>query len=46
MFCMDLIKMGGDQQIGATLAQGELDIIIFLRDPLTPQPHESDISAS
>ncbi|MGH4139267.1 methylglyoxal synthase [Clostridium sp.] len=37
--------MGGDQQIGAKLAQGELDMIIFLRDPLTAQPHEPDISA-
>lgn len=37
--------LGGDQQIGAKLAQGELDMIIFLRDPLTPQPHEPDISA-
>ena len=37
--------MGGDQQIGAKLAQGEMDMIIFLRDPLTPQPHEPDISA-
>ncbi|APC41340.1 MULTISPECIES: methylglyoxal synthase [Clostridium] len=37
--------LGGDQQIGAKLAQGEMDMIIFLRDPLTPQPHEPDISA-
>jgi methylglyoxal synthase len=37
--------LGGDQQIGAKLAQGELDMIIFLRDPLTVQPHEPDISA-
>ncbi|MBW9144332.1 methylglyoxal synthase [Clostridium sp. CM028] len=37
--------LGGDQQIGAKLAQEELDMIIFLRDPLTPQPHEPDISA-
>ena len=32
--------LGGDQQIGAMLANGELDLIIFLRDPLTAQPHE------
>ncbi|MBU3090674.1 methylglyoxal synthase [Clostridium sp. CF011] len=37
--------LGGDQQIGAKLAQEELDMIIFLSDPLTPQPHEPDISA-
>ena len=37
--------LGGDQQIGAMLAGGELDLIIFLRDPLTAQPHEPDVSA-
>jgi len=37
--------LGGDQQIGAKVATGELDIIIFLRDPLTAQPHEPDVSA-
>jgi len=37
--------MGGDQQIGAMLANGELDLIVFLRDPLTAQPHEPDVSA-
>ncbi len=37
--------LGGDQQIGAMLADGELDLIIFLRDPLTAQPHEPDVSA-
>ena len=36
---------GGDQQIGAMLANGDLDLIIFLRDPLTAQPHEPDVSA-
>lgn len=37
--------LGGDQQIGARLAQGEMDFIIFLRDPLTAQPHEPDVTA-
>ena len=37
--------LGGDQQIGAMLANGELTLIIFLRDPLTAQPHEPDVSA-
>ncbi|NGQ94541.1 methylglyoxal synthase [Brevibacillus sp. SYP-B805] len=37
--------LGGDQQIGAMVARNELDVIIFLRDPLTAQPHEPDIIA-
>ena len=37
--------LGGDQQIGAMLANGDIDLIIFLRDPLTAQPHEPDVSA-
>ena len=37
--------LGGDQQIGAKVAQGEIDIVIFLRDALTAQPHEPDITA-
>ena len=37
--------MGGDLQIGARLATGEVDAVIFLRDPMTPQPHEPDINA-
>ena len=37
--------MGGDLQIGARLAVGAVDGIIFLRDPMTPQPHEPDINA-
>lgn len=37
--------LGGDQQIGAMVATGELDLILFFRDPLTAQPHEPDVSA-
>ena len=37
--------LGGDQQIGAMVAKGNLDLIIFFRDPLTAQPHEPDVSA-
>lgn len=37
--------LGGDQQIGAMVAENSLDAIVFLRDPLTAQPHEPDVSA-
>ena len=37
--------LGGDTQIGAEVADGRVDGIVFLRDPLTAQPHEPDISA-
>jgi methylglyoxal synthase len=37
--------LGGDLQIGARLAVGGVDAVIFLRDPMTPQPHEPDINA-
>ncbi|MBQ1229456.1 MAG: methylglyoxal synthase [Clostridia bacterium] len=37
--------LGGDQQIGSMIAEGKLDMVIFLRDPLTAQPHEPDVSA-
>lgn len=36
---------GGDLQIGAELVEGKIDAVIFLRDPMTPQPHEPDINA-
>lgn len=37
--------LGGDQQIGSMVADDNLDMILFLRDPLTSQPHEPDVSA-
>ena len=37
--------LGGDQQIGSMIATNQLDLVIFLRDPLTAQPHEPDVSA-
>ena len=37
--------VGGDLQIGALLVDGLVDCVIFLRDPMTPQPHEPDINA-
>lgn len=37
--------LGGDQQIGGMIASGEVVAVVFLRDPLTAQPHEPDVSA-
>lgn len=37
--------LGGDQQIGAYISDGKIDLVLFIRDPLTAQPHEPDVSA-